>query len=395
MESSSRTEAILDFAKSETGLKNRAGSFGAQMPRLFSDCFSLRRRAGSVVFRVTLAVLFSSAFFTLAQTSQAEPVGKALQIYFVDVEGGQATLFVTPEGQSLLIDTGWPGNAGRDADRIVAAAKKAGLAKIDFVLLTHYHVDHAGGVPQLLAKIPVGTFIDHGANREPGDRETEQSWEGYQKAVTEQGLKRIIAKVGDILPIQGFRAEVVSSDGQLIQKPLPVAGGQNPACATSEKRPADQTENARSLGTIMTFGKVRILDLGDLTWDKERELVCPINKLGPVDIFIVSHHGWLQSNSPALLAAISPRIAIMDNGVTKGGSPASWDIIKNSSKLDDLWQLHFSNEGGATHNSAESFIANVSGPDAGNYLKLSVWADGNLDVYNSRTQATKHYTATR
>ncbi len=275
----------------------------------------------------------------------------------------------------------------RDAtpDRIVAAAKKAGVSKIDFVLLTHYHVDHAGGVPQLLAKIPVGAFIDHGVNREPDDRETEQSWEAYQKIVSSQNVKRSIAKVGDILPIEGFRAEVVSADGALLQKPLPGAGAQNPACDQTEKRPADQTENARSLGTIITFGKVRILDLGDLTWDKELELVCPINRLGPVDVFIVSHHGWLQSNSPALLAAISPRLAIMDNGADKGGSPSSWDIIRKSPKLEDLWQLHFSNEGGAAHNSADSFIANLPGPDGGNYLKLSVWADGKLEVYNSRT----------
>jgi beta-lactamase superfamily II metal-dependent hydrolase len=335
-------------------------------------------------------VLLSGAFFALARMSQAASPSKALEIYFVDVEGGQATLFVTPEGQSLLIDTGWPGNAGRDANRILAAAKEAGLSKIDFVLLTHYHVDHAGGVPQLLARIPVGAFIDHGANREPGDPETEQSWQGYQKAAG-KNVTRIIAKVGDILPIQGLRAEAVSSDGELRQKPLPGAGAHNPACATAEKRPSDQTENARSLGTMITFGKVRILDLGDLTWDKEVELVCPMNKLGAVDVFIVSHHGLSQSNSPALLAAISPRIAIMDNGASKGGSPSSWDIIKNSPKLDDLWQLHFSNEGGATHNSADSFIANLAGTDAGNYLKLSVHEDGNFEVYNSRTQTTRSY----
>jgi beta-lactamase superfamily II metal-dependent hydrolase len=361
------------------------------MSQTFSASFVLKRRAPSALSRLGVVAILGIAFFALPESSRAVPPGKPLEIYFVDVEGGQSTLFVTPEGQSLLIDTGWPGNAGRDADRIVAAAKKAGLSKIDFVLLTHYHIDHTGGVPQLFAKIPVGAFIDHGPNREPDNRETEQSWEAYQKLVSTQNAKRIIAKVGDILPIEGLRAEVVSSDGALLQKPLPGAGAENPACSTTEKRPTDQTENARSLGTIITFGKIRILDLGDLTWDKELELVCPINKLGPVDVFIVSHHGWLQSNGPALLAAISPRVAIMDNGATKGGSPSSWDIIKNSPRLVDLWQLHFSNEGGAAHNSPDPFIANLPGPDTGNYLKLSVAADGTLDVFNSRTQTIKHY----
>jgi beta-lactamase superfamily II metal-dependent hydrolase len=349
----------------------------------------------SLVCSAVVGAIIALAFFALAESSPALPEPKSLEIYFVDVEGGQATLFVTPAGQSLLTDTGWPGNAGRDADRIVAAAKKASLSKIDFVLLTHYHVDHAGGAPQLLAKIPVDTFIDHGVNREPGDQPTEQSWENYQKLVSSQSVKRSIARVGDILPIEGLRAEIVSADGALLQNSLSGAGAQNPACDKTEQRPVDQTENARSLGTIITFGKVRILDLGDLTWNKELELVCPINRLGPVDVFIVSHHGWLQSNSPALLAAISPRLAIMDNGADKGGSPSSWDIIRKSPKLEDLWQLHFSNEGGVTHNSSDSFIANLRGPDGGNYLKLSVWADGRLEVYNSRTQTTKDYAPTR
>jgi len=355
----------------------------------------IRRPMRSLVSSAMVGVTFVMFFFALAESSSALPQGKPLEIYFVDVEGGQATLFVTPAGQSLLIDTGWPGNAGRDADRIVAAAKKASLSKIDFVLLTHYHVDHAGGAPQLLAKIPVGTFIDHGVNREPGDQPTEQIWENYQKLVSSHSVKRSIAKVGDILPIDGLRAEIVSADGALLQKPLPGAGTQNPACDKTEQRPVDQTENARSLGTIITFGKVRILDLGDLTWNKELELVCPMNKLGSVEVFIVSHHGWLQSNSPALLAAISPRLAIMDNGADKGGSPSSWDIVRKSPKLDDLWQLHFSNEGGVAHNSSDFFIANLPGPDGGNCLKLSVWADGKLEVYNSRTQTTKDYAPPR
>jgi competence protein ComEC len=317
---------------------------------------------------------------------------KTLQIYFVDVEGGQATLFVTPKGQSLLIDTGWAGNDGRDADRIVAAARLAGISKIDYVLITHFHNDHVGGVPQLVARIPVGTFIDHGENREATNGPTVQGWQAYQQVLGTGKSKRITAKPGDVLPIQGMRVSVVSSDGAPIDKPLPGAGTENSACKNSEQRPADQTENPRSLGTLITFGKLKLLDLGDLTWDKEMELMCPRNKLGKIDIYIVSHHGWFQSGSPALVYGIDPRVAIMDNGAKKGGTPSAWDIIKASPHLEDLWQLHFSEEGGPAHNAPEPFIANLSGPeDAANYLKLTASTDGSFDVFNSRTNIVKHY----
>ena len=334
----------------------------------------------------------------LMATAWAAPAPRGrttLDIYFVDVEGGQATLFVTPQGQSLLIDTGWPGNNGRDADRIVAAAKSAGITKLDFVLITHYHQDHGGGAAQLAARIPIGTFIDHGENREHNDPPTEQVWRDYQVLLAKENRKRMIVKPGEVLPLLGMEAKVVSSDGGLLDRPLPGAGNENPSCKNSEHRPADQTENARSLGAIITFGKVRILDLGDLTWDKEMDLMCPVNKLGAIDIYVVSHHGLSQSGSPALVNGIAPRVAIMDNGATKGGSPSSWDIIEKSPRLEAFWQLHFSSEGGSAHNVAEEFIANLSGPDAGNFLKLSASPDGSFEVFNSRTQTTKHYAPAR
>ena len=340
-----------------------------------------------------LAGSLSVLLVPMALGASTPPARDALQIYFVDVEGGQATLFVTPAGQSLLIDTGWPGHDGRDADRIVAAAGKARISKIDFVLLTHFHQDHAGGITQLAAKIPVGTVIDHGENREHTDATTEQVWQDYQRFLAKGNVKRIIAKPGDNLPIRGIQPEVVSSDGVLIKKPLRGAGGTNPACKSSDHYPADKTENLRSLGTMITFGKLRILDLADLTSDKELELMCPLNRLGHVDIYIVSHHGWSQSGSSALVHGIAPRVAIMDNGETKGGSPPSWDIIKKSPGLEDLWQLHFSREGGIDHNVANPFIANLVGPDVGNYLKVTAWKDGSFEVFNSRTETSKHYTA--
>jgi beta-lactamase superfamily II metal-dependent hydrolase len=322
-----------------------------------------------------------------------EQKDKALHIYFIDVEGGQATLFVTPAGQSLLIDTGWPGNDGRDADRIVAAAKKAGISKIDYVLITHFHDDHVGGVPQLVARFPVGTFIDHGDNRETTDAVTEKDWKAYQAVLATGKYKRISAKPGDVLPVKGMRATVISSDASLIEKPLPGAGEENPYCKDAEQFPADKTENLRSLGTYINFGKLRILDLGDLTHDKEMQLMCPTNKIGKIDIYIVSHHGWAQSSSPAFVYGLAPRVAIMDNGAKKGGTPSVLDIIKKSPGLEDLWQLHYSEEGGAAHNVAAEFIANPDGSDSANGLELTAHPDGSFDVFNVRTQKSKQYPA--
>jgi competence protein ComEC len=317
---------------------------------------------------------------------------KFLQIYFIDVEGGQATLFVTPEGQSLLIDTGWPGNNNRDADRIVAAAHDAGINKIDFVLITHYHDDHVGGAPQLAAKIPIGTFIDHGENRETSDATTQKDWLAYKQLLATDKYKRIIAKPGDILPIQGIRVEFISSDGALIEKALPGAGQPNPACATAPSL-ADKTENPRSLGALITFGKLKILDLGDLTAEKEHELMCPRNKIGTVDIYIASHHGFNQSGSAVLVHAVTPRVAIVDNGARKGGSSSALDIIRSSPNLAALWQLHFSEEAGPAHNTAAEFIANPSGSEAANYLKLTANPDGAFAIFNSRTKQSQNYVA--
>jgi beta-lactamase superfamily II metal-dependent hydrolase len=343
----------------------------------------------SLLFPSLLAFLFlPSSWAASPNTPQS-----GLRIFFVDVEGGQATLFVTPAGESLLIDTGWPDNGGRDADRIVSAAKKVGITKIDYLVITHFHTDHVGGLPQLAARIPIGTVIDHGDNRESTDAPTVQGWQAYQELLAAKKFKRLTVKPGDKLPIGGMQATVVSADGAVIDHPLPGAGQENASCNNAEVYPADQTENLRSVGTLITFGKLRILDMGDLTRDKEMELVCPTNKLGAIDIYIVSHHGWSQSSSPALLNAIAPRVAIMDNGAKKGGTPSAWDIIEKSPRLENLWQLHFSDEGGAAHNVATEFIANPEGPDAGNYLELTAWPEGNFDVLNSRTANTKHYPA--
>ncbi|WP_245632618.1 ComEC/Rec2 family competence protein [Edaphobacter aggregans] len=316
--------------------------------------------------------------------------GGKLKVYFVDVEGGQATLFVTPAGQALLIDTGWAGNDGRDADRIVAAAKDAGIKKIDYVLITHYHDDHVGGVPQLLDRMPVGAFIDHGPNREEGGA-AEKNYATYEKTLAAAKAKRIRAKPGDVLPIVGMKATVVSADGKLIESALEGGGEANQYCKDTETRPADPTENARSVGVAITFGKLKVLDLGDLTWAKEMELMCPVNRLGKVDVYIVSHHGWNQSSSPALVQAIKARVAIMDNGAKKGGSPSVIETVQRALGLETLWQLHFSEESGEDDNTADEYIANLERPGDGNFIELVGSGDGSFDVENSRTGRVKHY----
>jgi competence protein ComEC len=338
-----------------------------------------------------LALIAIPAFSFAQSTPPTTAAPKPLQIYFVDVEGGQATLFVTPEGQSLLIDTGWPGNNFRDADRIVAAAKDAGISKLDYVLITHYHDDHVGGAPQLAQRIPIGTFIDHGRNREP----TSQKLYDAYKALLDSGkYQHIVAKPGDLLPVKGIHAEVVSSDGAVLKEALPGAGRPNPDCPSINPL-GDKTENSRSLGTLITFGKLHILDLGDLTADKERELMCPINRVGKIDIYIASHHGFNQSGSKVLVHAISPRVAIVDNGAKKGGSPSALDVIKSAPNLQAMWQLHFSEEAGAAHNSDEGFIANHSATDIGDFVRLTAQPDGSFSIYNPRTKFATAYAAKR
>ena len=341
-----------------------------------------------IVLPAAIVLLASASLFPAASAAPAE---KALRVYFVDVEGGQATLFVTPGGESLLIDTGWPGNNGRDADRIVAAAKDAGVSTIDYVLVTHYHDDHVGGAPQLAAKIPIGTLIDHGENREPG---AGKLYDAYKALLDSGKYKHIVAKPGDKLPIKGMDVEVITADGTVLDKPLAGAGQPNPECSGFNP-PADNTENPRSLGTLITFGKLKVLDLGDLTADKEKELMCQSgNRIGHVDVYIASHHGLFQSGSAPLVHGIAPRVAIVNNGEKKGGSPAALDIIKSSPGIAATWQLHYSTEAGASNAPAER-LANLQGPDAGNYLKLTAQQDGSFKILNSRTKETKEYSPAR
>lgn len=339
---------------------------------------------GSTLGRRISSVLCAALVLATGALAKTKP----LQIYSIDVEGGQATLIVSPAGQSLLIDTGWPGFDGRDAKRIVAATKLAGVKRIDYLLITHYHRDHVGGVTALADRIKIGTFVDHGPNQEDSDV-TREDYGAYEKLLPK--AKHLILRPGEGLPMKGITVRALTSAGEHITEPLPGAGEANPYCGAEPKPPADTTENARSLGTLITYGNFKFLDLGDLTKDKELELACPNNLIGKVDLFLVTHHGFNESNSKALDWALHPRVAIMNNGAHKGGSPDAWQIVHDSPGLQDLWQLHFAVDGGKDHNVAEAMIANIDGGSDGNYIKVTASPDGTFTVMNSRNGEKRAY----
>lgn len=323
----------------------------------------------------------------MARLSHAQAKGHLL-IYAIDVEGGQSTLLVSPSGGSLLVDTGWGGNGGRDAERIQAAMKDAGITKIDHLLITHFHTDHVGGVPNLVQRVQVGEFLDHGQNREDSDI-TRHDYAAYLKAI--EGKPHRVVHPGDTIDVAGLSVLVLTADGEHIDavpgvKPVP-----NPYCASEPKWELDTSENPRSAGVLVRFGNFRFLDLGDLTKAKEIPLVCPENRIGTVDLYLVNHHGMNLSNSKAFVDAIHPRVAIMDNGAHKAGMPEAWQTVHESPGLEDLWMLHTAEDSDAAHNSAAPLIANLKGGADGAYLKVVASADGSFSVTNTRTGQTKEY----
>jgi len=340
-----------------------------------------RFRPGSLL--VCVLVLLNSYSFAAAAP-------KPMQIYFIDVEGGQSTLVVSPSGQSLLIDTGWPDADGRDADRILAAVHQAGLQQIDYVLITHYHRDHVGGIPQLVAGngIKIGTFIDHGRNIEDSEV-TRTDYAAYEKAIA--GHPRVTVKPGWRVPIKGIEVEVLASAGDHITAPLEGAGQANSYCKSEPPAEDDPSENARSVGVLITYGHFRFLDLGDLTKKKELELACPNNLIGTVDLFLVTHHGTDESNSKALVWALHPRVAVFNNGARKGASPAAWQIVHDAPGVEDLWQLHYAAQSDKDHNVDPDHIANPKENCEGKYFKVTAAPDGSFTLTNTRTGNEKAY----
>lgn len=356
--------------------------------------------------------LVASAFCSAARSPAAR---KTLDIYIVDVEGGNSVLFVAPSGESVLIDTGnvAPG-AIRDAERIMAAAKDAGVTQIDHLIITHWHGDHFGGLTELASRIPIKQFIDHGPNTQPAPQ-TDEFLEKTYPALYSKAAHRVV-KPGDTIPVNGLDWRIVTSAGNVLNSPLPGAGQPNPYCANF-KPGENNAEDPQSVGSYVQYGKFRTVHLGDLTKNKEFELMCPNNRLGTVDLLLGLHHGVSTSSSEVLVYALRPRVAIMNNGTRKGGDPEVMRTIHSSPGLEDLWQMHFSLLSGQEYTVPGLFIANTvdnqqpdmpiapiaaptPGPNAppppehngaAYWIKVSALQDGSFTVTNSRNGFSKVY----
>lgn len=345
-----------------------------------------------------VALALALALLTASPHTQAQAT-KTLDIYFIDVEGGQATLVVTPAGQILLIDAGFPSTGtfssrpgdpatARDPQRILAVAKMAGVSRIDYLLATHFHADHIGGVPELSQLVPIDAFIDHGGVTADADRVPGTVAIHLAYAAVRDGKRHLQPRPGDRIPLTGVDAIIVSSGGELLPTPLPGARGANAACVPPGVPASELTENPRSTGVLLQFGKFRFLDVGDLTAAPLFGLACPTDRLGPVDVYLVSHHGGADASDPSLFAAITPRVAILNNGATKGGAPATSKTLRASSGTE-TWQLHRS-EAQDAENFPDDRIANLSEATA-HWIKISARDDGSFVVTNGRTGKTTRY----
>jgi len=318
------------------------------------------------------------------------PDTRTLVIYFIDVDGGQSTLVVTPERQSLLIDAGYPGRNGRDPDRIMAAVRDAHLQRIDYLLITHFHEDHDGGAAELARRLPVGAFVDTGAPVETS-ADVMAAFTAYEQA--RRKGRHLVPRPGDRLPLRGVDVHVVSANGRTLSRALADAGQPNAACAAYRPRIADDTlENPRSIGVRLRYGAFRFLDLGDLVWNLQGELVCPNNLVGEADVYLATHHANGDASVPAVLAALRPRVAIANNGIVKGGTAAGLSMLREMVGGDGVWQLHWSANNGVV-NAPDAFVANLRADDndVGAWLKLEAAADGRFSVTNGRTGWTKTY----
>jgi len=305
-----------------------------------------------------------------------------LRIYWIDVEGGAATLIVTPTGETILVDAGWAG--ARDPDRIVAVLRNEVQAKqLDYMITTHYHADHVGGVPTLAGLFPITRFIDHGDTVEPGA--------AFNNYLTVANPARTIVKPGDKLTFGDVELTFVTAAGQVVDPPLPGSMPNAHCAGATMKSEVGGAENPMSTGFVLRYGKFDFVDLGDLTWNVEQRLMCPTNRIGLVDLYQVNHHGMDLSSSPQLVHGLAPTVAVMNNGAMKGGAASAFDILRASPGLQDLWALHRVTANDAAHNADEALTANIATPDAAHGIKAVVRSDGTYTLTNGRNATSRTY----
>jgi beta-lactamase superfamily II metal-dependent hydrolase len=332
-------------------------------------------RFGSLI--VVLAIGWGG--WARAQTSVART---GLEIDFIDVMGGAATLVVTPERESILIDSGWPGFNDRDPKRIVHVLKDlAGCDHVDHLVTTHWHRDHFGGVEGLAKLVRIDHFWDRGL---PEDGDSRQDFPdgpkpddplGQAYRAASQGKRRSL-KAGDSLPLMTVKALVLASGGEVISSGDASTFPTNPACADAPPdQRADPSDNARSLVFLFTLGKFQFFDAGDLTWNLEKKLVCPVDRIGKVDLYQVTHHGMDISNHPTVLKTLAPTVAIMNNGPRKGGAPETVKRLRAIPSIEAAYQLHRNVATTAEENTEPSLIANTD-PAGGQIIRVFVEPDG-------------------
>jgi len=337
--------------------------------------------------RTRVWVFFAAIVLGMSNIAEAtEPAGAApLDIYFIDVQGGAATLLITPDHESVLIDSGWRGFGDRDPKRVAHVLKdRAGCDRLDHLVTTHWHADHFGGVEGLARMVRIGHFWDRGL---PEDQDSTLDFPDGPKPGDPLGVayraasagKRKPLRAGDSLPLSRVKALVLASGGHVID-PARALGTQtapsNPLCDSAPlDKPVDRSDNARSLALLFSLGKFQFFDAGDLTWNVEKQLVCPIDLIGPVDLYQVTHHGMDISNHPTLVRTIAPSVAIMNNGPRKGGAPATVKLLKSVPSIVAAYQLHKNAATGAEDNTVPSSIANTDA-SGGQFIRVRVAADG-------------------
>lgn len=330
--------------------------------------------------------------------ARADQKTKTLDFYWVDSEGGGSTLIVTPAGESLLIDTGNPG--GRDSARIVAAAKAAGLTKIDHVLITHWHIDHFGGAAEVAQSVPFGTVWQRAIPEGDPDGRKQSPFATQIRPFKEIAAKRGELKAGTVISLQAATGaptlvlRCLAADQKVVEPTAAQRAEKNPLTAPSPK-PTDTSDNANSAVFVLEFGGFRFFDGGDLTWNIEEKLVLPHNVAGVVDVYQTNHHGLEVSNNPILVQSLEPTVVVMNNGPKKGGQPGSFAAVKSAKSVQALYQIHKSYNVPEAENAPHAHVANhenLTGADAAkcpaNMIKMTVAPDGKS--YTIAVPATGH-----